>query len=263
MAAQRAVVTAETLTVAPGVLGRPLAEPWRRLAAMVLDLVVVTGLSLLSRPWLGLGTGALLIVLFGADRASPLPLKTVRWVCRLLGAVVVVFSALALGHSRWVRSEGLHLELLTGAVPSQVARHSPVLVPPDASPSDLRLAVQQLERQLKEAYSENRSLRDASGSWSYQARTFTSALGVTFGWSGVYFTLVAGLLGGRSLGKFVLKTRAVRIDGRPFTFFDAFLRHGGYVAGVAMGLTGFLKLLWERNRQAVEDRIAGTVVLSD
>ena len=49
----------------------------------------------------------------------------------------------------------------------------------------------------------------------------------------------------------------------PFTFFDAFVRNGGYVAGVAMGLTGFLKLLWEPNRQAVEDRIASTVVVKN
>ena len=33
------------------------------------------------------------------------------------------------------------------------------------------------------------------------------------------------------------------------------------MAGVAMGLIGFLKLLWEPNRQAVEDRIAATVVV--
>ena len=39
------------------------------------------------------------------------------------------------------------------------------------------------------------------------------------------------------------------------------MRHGGYVAGIAMGMIGFLKLLWEPNRQAVEDRIAGTVVV--
>jgi hypothetical protein len=39
------------------------------------------------------------------------------------------------------------------------------------------------------------------------------------------------------------------------------LRQGGYVAGVAMGMIGFLKVLWEPNRQAVEDRIAGTVVV--
>jgi hypothetical protein len=33
------------------------------------------------------------------------------------------------------------------------------------------------------------------------------------------------------------------------------------MAGLAMGLLGFLKLLWEPNRQAVEDRIVGTVVI--
>jgi uncharacterized RDD family membrane protein YckC len=59
----------------------------------------------------------------------------------------------------------------------------------------------------------------------------------------------------------LLGIRAAKTDGLPFTFFDAFVRHGGYVAGVAMGLTGFLRLLWEPNRQAVEDRIAGTVVV--
>ena len=37
--------------------------------------------------------------------------------------------------------------------------------------------------------------------------------------------------------------------------------YGGYVAGVAMGMTGFLNLLWEPNRRAVEERIAGTVVV--
>ena len=88
-----------------------------------------------------------------------------------------------------------------------------------------------------------------------------STLGVTFGWSGVYFTLLAGALSGRTLGKIVLRIRALKTDGKPFTFFDAFVRHGGYIAGVAMGLTGFLRLLWEPNRQAVEDRIAGTVVV--
>ena len=49
-------VTAEALAVAPDVLGLPLAEPWRRLAAMLIDLGAVSALSLLSGPWLGLGT---------------------------------------------------------------------------------------------------------------------------------------------------------------------------------------------------------------
>ena len=86
-------------------------------------------------------------------------------------------------------------------------------------------------------------------------------LGVTFGWAGIYFTLLAGLLNGRTLGKFIFRIRAVKINGTPFTYFDGFIRQGGYVAGVALGMLGFLKLLWEPNRQAVEDRIAATVVV--
>ena len=39
------LVTADTLAVAPAVLGQPLAEPWRRLTAMALDIVVVGLLS--------------------------------------------------------------------------------------------------------------------------------------------------------------------------------------------------------------------------
>jgi uncharacterized RDD family membrane protein YckC len=106
-----------------------------------------------------------------------------------------------------------------------------------------------------------RDLHAARESWAYQARVFANALGVTFGWSGVYFTLAAGFLGGATLGKRILGIRAVKTHGGPFTFFDAFVRHGGYVAGVAMGLTGFLQILWEANRRGVEDRIADTVVV--
>ena len=104
-------------------------------------------------------------------------------------------------------------------------------------------------------------MNEVTRSWVYQSRAFAGTLGVTFGWSGVYFTLFAGFLNGRTLGKLVLRTRAAKTNGTAFTFFDGFVRHGGYIAGVAMGFIGFLKLLWEPNRQTVEDRIASTVVV--
>jgi uncharacterized RDD family membrane protein YckC len=254
------VVTAEALTVAPGVLGRPLAGPGQRFAAMVTDLVAVGLLSLLSGPWLGLGTGVMLIVLFGNSRTAPLPLKAVRLVCRVLGAIIVFLSVLALGHVSLLRNSRLQLDVFTGRPPSP-AMKTTVYVAPDASAAEVRQVVQQLEKQVEELKAENRELHEVRRSWVHQARAFTTTLGVTFGWSGVYFTLLAGAWGGRTLGKVLLRTRAVKINGTPFTFFDAFVRHGGYVAGVAMGLTGFLKLLWEPNRQAVEDRIASTVVI--
>ncbi len=255
------VVTSRNLTVSPAVIGRTLAAPWRRLAAMVIDLVVIAGLSLLSGTWLGLGTGAMLLVLFGNDRDAPLPKKLVRSACRALGVVVIVLSILALGHLPFLKQGGLRLESLTGRAPSAAQKES-IWVPPEASPSELRTAVDRLQKQVTDLKKENVSQQEASASWLGQARTFASALGVTFGWSGVYFTLLAGTWHGRTLGKRVLGIQPIKTEGTPFTYFDAFIRHGGYVAGVAMGLTGFLKLLWEPNRQAVEDRIAGTVVVN-
>jgi hypothetical protein len=254
------IVSADTLAVAPAVLGTPLAEPWRRLAAMCLDLVAVGLLSLLSSPWLGLATGSLLVVLFGNSAAAPLPLKTVRWICRGLGSGLAFLSALALGHVSLIRQEGLHLDALTGRPPIPALSET-VSVAPDASMTELRTATAQLQRQVESLKAEHRELEAASTSATYRARSFANALGVTFGWSGVYFTLLAGALGGRTPGKLLLRIRVVKINGQDFTFFDAFVRHGGYVAGIAMGMIGFLKLLWEPNRQAVEDRIAGTVVV--
>jgi uncharacterized RDD family membrane protein YckC len=254
------VVTPATLSASPSILGLPLASPWRRLVAMIVDLSAVGLLSLLSGPWLGLATGGMLIVLFGNSREAPLALKAVRMVCRVLGAIVVLLSVLALGHVSLLRKSGLELEAFTGRPPIPAMKES-VFVAPDASPSELRSATGRLEKQVSDLKAENLRLEEAGRTWLGQSRAFANTLGVTFGWSGVYFTLLAGALGGRTLGKLLLGIRASKTDGMPFTFFDAFVRHGGYVAGVALGLTGFLRLLWEPNRQAVEDRIAGTVVV--
>jgi uncharacterized RDD family membrane protein YckC len=246
--------------VVPGVLGQPLAEPWRRLAAMLVDLVAVGLLSFLSRPFLGLAVGALLFVLLGNSPTAPMILKTFRWLCRALGVVVIVLSALALGHGSFLRTTKLNLDALTGHGPSAAMKQT-VTVMPDASWPQLRTATGQLQDQVNELKEEIKEQHTTGASWMNQARALTGALGVTFGWSGIYFTLLAGAWNGRTLGKLVLGTRAVRINGARLTFFDAFIRNGGYVAGVAMGMIGFLKLLWEPNRQAVEDRIAGTVVI--
>ncbi len=253
-------VAPEALAVAPAILGRPLAEPWRRFAAMAVDVTIVGLLSLLAKPFLALGTGALLIVLLGNAEKAPVALKVFRWICRGLGVLVIGLAVLAIGHSSLLHSSGLKLEALTGDVRSP-ALEQKVFVPADASYADLRTANGELQDQvaaLKKEYAEQQA---AGVSWLHRARALSGALGVTFGWSGIYFTLLAGLWQGRTLGKFLLRTQAVKINGSALTFFDAFIRHGGYVAGVAMGMIGFLKLLWEPNRQTVEDRIAGTVVV--
>ena len=253
-------VTLDTLAAAPAIAGQPLAEPWRRAAAIGVDVVIVALLSILSRPWLGIATGAMLLVLFGKSPTVALPLKVVRWFCRVLGGAMLMASVFALGQGSMLRTNGLDFGALAERAPSAAMREE-VLIPPDASAAELRRAASRLEAQVTDLKKEIREWRRASGSWQYQVSTFAKALGITFGWSGVYFTLLGGALAGRTPGKLLFRTRAAKINGQPFTFFDAFVRHGGYVAGVAMGMIGFLHVLWEPNRRAVEDRIAGTVVL--
>ena len=253
-------VTAETLSVAPAVLGQPLAAPWQRLAGMLVDLAVVGAMSFLAKPFLALGTGVMLCVLLGNSANAPAVLKLFRWICRGLGLALIGMSVLAIGHTSVFRSDHLNLDALTGPKESAAMKGN-VVVGSDASWGELRSANSKLQKQVDELKSEIKEQHSLGESWTTQARAFTRALGVTFGWSGLYFTLLAGLTNGRTAGKFLLRTRAARINGAPLTFFDSFIRHGGYVAGVAMGMIGFLKLLWEPNRQAVEDRIAGTVVI--
>lgn len=88
-------------------------------------------------------------------------------------------------------------------------------------------------------------------------------LGLGLGWLGIYFTASLALWRGRTPGKRLLGIRVVRIDGDPLTTWDAFSRFGGYAASVLTGLLGFAQLLWDPNRQALHDRIAGTVVIRE
>ena len=38
---------------------------------------------------------------------------------------------------------------------------------------------------------------------------------------------------------------------------------GGYAAGLATGLLGFAQIFWDKNRQAIHDKIAETAVVRD
>ncbi|MEL7061114.1 MAG: RDD family protein [Acidobacteriota bacterium] len=103
---------------------------------------------------------------------------------------------------------------------------------------------------------ENPSVRDL-------ARRVAGSLGLTVGWTGLYFILVPVLWRGRTVGKRLLKLRIVRLNRSPLTPWTSFERFGGYAAGLATGLLGFLQILWDANRQGIHDKIVGTVVLRD
>ena len=59
----------------------------------------------------------------------------------------------------------------------------------------------------------------------------------------------------------LLGLRVVELTGKPLTLMRSLKRFGGYSAGLSTGLLGFAQLLWDSNRQAIQDRTAHAVVL--
>jgi len=88
-------------------------------------------------------------------------------------------------------------------------------------------------------------------------------LGFGFGWAALYMTVLLSVTQGQTLGKRLLGIRVLRLDGQPINWWVAFERAGGYAAGFATGLLGFAQIYWDSNRQAIHDRIVGTVVVRD
>ncbi|OUS73237.1 RDD family protein [Pseudoalteromonas sp. A601] len=86
-------------------------------------------------------------------------------------------------------------------------------------------------------------------------------LGLGFGWAAIYFTLFSLLWKGQTPGKKVCNIRVVALNGEPLGLLDCFGRYGGYGAGFATGLLGFLQVYWDPNRQAIQDKISATVVI--
>ena len=94
-------------------------------------------------------------------------------------------------------------------------------------------------------------------------RRIADDLGVGFGWAALYFTVFTTWWNGRTPGKRLARIRVVKLSGEPLTWWDSFERYGGYAAGFATGLLGFIQVYWDPNRQAIHDRIGRTVVVQD
>jgi uncharacterized RDD family membrane protein YckC len=78
-----------------------------------------------------------------------------------------------------------------------------------------------------------------------------------------YFTLGIWLGRGRTPAKWLLGIRTLRLDGNRINLLDAFSRAGGYTASASTIGLGFVESLWDPNRQALHDKVAGTVVVRD
>ena len=88
-----------------------------------------------------------------------------------------------------------------------------------------------------------------------------SDLGLGFGWAALYYSVLSAWWGGHTIGKKLLRVKVVKLDGTLPNLWESFGRYGGYTAGFATGLLGFLQIFWDPNRQTIQDKIAETLVL--
>lgn len=235
-------VSVEPLNVAPELVGRTLAPPGRRAAALGVDLLAVGVLSNASGYWL-----ALALLLMAALLQRSLRAEGARRAVTAVLVGIMVLAAVAVAWNTWRQDSSPREKPARSARPPALA----------ASASDReRLERAQVELREARAALGRRSVAD------YVEATLDD-LAPSFGWGIVYFSLLPAFWQGRTIGKRLFQLRIVELTGKPITPLRGLKRYGGYAAGMATGGLGFLQVLWEPNRQGLQDKAAHTVVLDE
>jgi hypothetical protein len=295
-------VTPEELNVAPGLLGMPLARPTWRLLAMGLDLAAIGIVSSLSNFWLFAAFCLGLAERARARRRGSSPVRMViawalvAWMAYVgvqelvetlreggdgkptladdedadeateAAMAALLAASAALPASAVVPHAALDAAVRHAAPGAASAAATPAPVDAAASAAAtieaLNARVHALERQLhKERAAAEEAVR--SQNWRERLRRLGLDFGIGYGWALVYFTLLPTWWKGQTLGKRVLGLRVREITGKPMTPVQNFKRFGGYLAGMATGGLGLVQLLWDANRQGLQDKAAHTVVVDE
>ncbi|MEK8030902.1 RDD family protein [Ideonella sp. DXS29W] len=292
-------VTPEELNVAPGLLGLPLARPTQRLLAMGVDLAVIGLVSTFSNLWLlaacalgifehrqaqthppGLLRRAITVTLFGAlllagvyeaVQAPPAPSEDDEETLVEEGDGDAAGASEELIAQRRAVADALDAAARSASSPVlQIAAAAASSAVPASAPSaaasdpvaQLQARVRHLERRL--AREQEAAERAAQAqNWRERLRRLGLDFGIGYGWSLVYFTMLPAWWRGQTLGKRLFGLRVLEITGKPMTPLLNFKRFGGYLAGMATGGLGLVQLLWDPNRQGLQDKAAHTVVVNE
>jgi uncharacterized RDD family membrane protein YckC len=247
-------VRPEALNVTPDLLGMPLAPHGRRAAAMLVDLALIGLLSTTGMFWMVAGMGALVIQLRRPAPSRPRSRGALMWAALAL----LVFLSAERG-VQWF--EHRHDPPGASASADDDEDDDAPVAAASAASAPARQAVQDAARirDLQAQLAEARKPRPLQ--WRDGAERQLHQLGLRFGWATAYFTLLTFWWKGQTVGKRVFGLRVAELTGKPLGLMTSFGRYGGYAAGLATGGMGLLQVLWDPNRQAVQDKLAHTVVV--
>lgn len=295
----RSIITPDAFEVSPELLGLPLAPPSKRLGALLIDFAVVGAITLLTKSF-ALILGVVVAVLFVREGFKRTPVRgsvfgrAMRLSVGCLGVgigliTMVTWVSLGIGGGMGDRDRGdsdiaepgiedaratrAEIDVLADPSADTVAEASVASLLTDSTVAD---TLRKLESRIADLVESDesgretvRELRDAlraereGGGLFTWLRGVVDELGFGFGWASLYLTVMLSWWKGKTVGKRIMKIRVLRLDGEPITWWTAFERAGGYAAGLATGLLGFAQVYWDANRQAIHDRIVGTVVVVD
>ncbi|SDJ45459.1 RDD family protein [Ferrimonas sediminum] len=323
----RTIITPTAFEVAPKLLNRPLASPWRRGLALMLDLLMVVMLAelplellwaiLLAVGWvrwrgikvkakmqtgiyLALGLWLLFTMVFNAStdypQQSPPPrieiqtdnealaqicdaedqaLCTLKLASDLMAKVVTgelsteqemtAYLIMAYGLPDEAAAE-VAADLLDGYQGSLNEVGVTVSAPdPGAESADEQgESKAPASRPQIAPLDEATALSDEEEGWREGLKAIEDLVDgfvTELGWASVYFTVLTAWFHGQTLGKKVFGIRVIQLDNTPISLWEAFGRYGGYGAGIATGMMGFVQMFWDPNRQAIQDKISSTVVV--
>ena len=257
-------VRPEALNVTPELLGAPLAPHGRRVAAMGVDVALIGLLSSTGTFWVVAGMAAIVIQLRTPTPGRPRSRSVLMW----LALAVLLVVAVDHGTEWWAHrndppraaaskddDDDDAVAARSAAAAASADAATVALVAAERQHAHDAARIRDLQTQLAEAR-KPRALQ-----WRDDALRRLHRLGLRFGWAIAYFSLLPFWWKGQTVGKRLFGLRVVHLAGKRLGVMDCFGRYGGYAAGLATGGIGLAQVLWDPNRQAVEDKLAHTVVI--
>lgn len=234
------LVTEASLRADPSVIGRPLAPPWRRAAALAVDWIV------LILPTVAVAVGASILSL---RLTHPEAFDVLRSVLTNRAPAPESYGPLA----------ELLVEMDAPGLPFETEA---AVRAGDLGAAGRTLASADFLFVLAFVEREPRPLRP--GQILVELEKLIPPLirgAAMLVVPALYFTLLTSGRRRGTVGKRLFGIEVVRLDAKPLTLYQAFERFGGYLALFGTVGLGLLDLWREPNRRLAQDRDVGTVVV--
>ncbi len=258
----REILTPFAFEIDKTLFGLPLAVPWKRGVALLIDLVLIAILAETPGEVLAFVVAITFFRLGSKKRAQQQGRRRgfARRLLRYFGAFML-FVVLVSTIPEFIASyTGAKIEVNDKAV--DIADAEQIIK--EAVLVEQQVQLDKLTEQPLTDVDNNTDVNKQNSSVYKGVEWFKGIideLGLSFGWAAFYFSVFTAIWHGQTPGKRLLKIRVLQLDGTPLSLWDSFGRYGGYGAGLATGLLGFLQIYWDPNRQAIHDKISTTVVI--